>query len=32
LVRIGVLTEVTGRFRYDTYVRLFDEPEINVRA
>ncbi len=31
LVKIGILTEVTGqarnrRFRYDAYVRLFDEP------
>jgi Fic family protein len=32
LVQIGILAEITGqarnrRFRYDTYVRLFDEPE-----
>ena len=32
LVKIGVLTEITGqarnrRFRYDAYVRLFDEPD-----
>jgi Fic family protein len=31
LVKIGVLSEITGqarnrRFRYDAYVRLFDEP------
>ena len=31
LVKIGILTEITGqarnrRFRYDDYVRLFDEP------
>jgi cell filamentation protein, protein adenylyltransferase len=35
LVRIGVLTEITGqarnrRFRYDTYVRLFDEPDADA--
>jgi Fic family protein len=34
LVKIGVLAEITGqarnrRFRYDTYVRLFDDPESN---
>jgi hypothetical protein len=31
LVKIGILTEITGqarnrRFRYDAYVRFFDEP------
>jgi hypothetical protein len=35
LVKIGVLTEITGqarnrRFRYDTYVQLFDEPNANT--
>jgi Fic family protein len=34
LVKIGILAEMTGqtrhrRFQYDTYVRLFDEPEAN---
>ena len=37
LVKIGVLAEITGqarnrRFRYDTYVRLFDEPNANGGA
>jgi Fic family protein len=37
LVKIGVLTEITGRarnrrFRYDAYVRLFDEPNANGGA
>ena len=37
LVKIGVLSEMTGqarnrRFRYDAYVRLFDEPNANGRA
>jgi DNA-binding MarR family transcriptional regulator len=37
LVKIGVLAEITGqarnrRFRYDTYVRLFDEPDSNGRV
>jgi Fic family protein len=35
LVKIGILTEVTGqtrnrRFRYDAYVRLFDEPDADA--
>jgi len=34
LVKIGILAEMTGqarhrRFRYDSYVRLFDEPEVS---
>ncbi|MBA2590993.1 MAG: hypothetical protein H0U97_01525 [Gammaproteobacteria bacterium] len=34
LVTIGVLREMTGqsrnrRFRYDTYIRLFDEPGVD---
>jgi Fic family protein len=34
LVKIGVLSEITGqarnrRYRYDPYVRLFDEPSAN---
>jgi hypothetical protein len=37
LAKIGVLAEITGqarnrRFRYDTYVQLFDEPERNGGA
>jgi hypothetical protein len=37
LVNIGLLTEITGqvrhrRFRYDAYVRLFDEPDGNTQA
>jgi Fic family protein len=37
LVKIGVLAEITGqarnrRFRYDAYVRLFDEPDANGGA
>ncbi len=35
LVKTGILAEITGqarnrRFRYDAYVRLFDEPEANA--
>jgi DNA-binding MarR family transcriptional regulator len=35
LVKIGILTEVTGqarnrRFRYDDYVRLFDDADANA--
>ena len=34
LIKIGVLSEITGqarnrRYRYDPYVRLFDEPNEN---
>ena len=37
LVKIGILSEITGqarnrRFRYDAYVRLFDEPDANGGA
>jgi Fic family protein len=37
LVKIGILSEITGharnrRFRYDPYVRLFDEPSPNAPA
>jgi hypothetical protein len=35
LVKIGILGEITGqarnrRFRYDAYVRLFDEPDADA--
>jgi DNA-binding MarR family transcriptional regulator len=35
LVKIGILSEITGqtrnrRFRYDAYVRLFDEPRFDA--
>jgi Fic family protein len=37
LVKIGILTEITGQvrnrlFRYDAYVGLFDEPDVNNSA
>ena len=35
LVKVGILAEITGqarnrRFRYDSYVRLFDEPDAST--